>query len=68
MTRSIRVLSLLLISVAAAALLSACGTQKVRVASSSAYHTGAVLFSQRCSGCHTLSYAATQGRRPTSAP
>ena len=24
------------------------------------YH-GAVLFSQRCSGCHTLSYAATHG-------
>jgi mono/diheme cytochrome c family protein len=24
-------------------------------------HRGAVLFSQRCSGCHTLSYAATQG-------
>ena len=24
-------------------------------------HRGAVLFSQRCSGCHTLSYAATHG-------
>ena len=61
MTRSIRVLSLLLISVAAAALLGACGTEKLGVASSSPYHSGAVLFSQRCSGCHTLSYAATHG-------
>jgi hypothetical protein len=24
-------------------------------------HQGAVLFSQRCSGCHTLSYAGTRG-------
>ncbi len=61
MNRSIRVLSLLLISVAAAALLSACGTEKINVASTSSYHTGAVLFSQRCSGCHTLSYAGTHG-------
>ncbi len=40
----------------------ACGTQKISVPKSNAqlYH-GAVLFSQRCSGCHTLSYAATHG-------
>jgi mono/diheme cytochrome c family protein len=61
MTRSIRVLSLLLISVAAAALLGACGTEKIKVASSSPFHNGAVLFSQRCSGCHTLAYAGTHG-------
>jgi mono/diheme cytochrome c family protein len=43
-------------------LLSACGTQKISVPASQAdLHTGAVLFNQRCAGCHTLSYAATNG-------
>jgi hypothetical protein len=39
-----------------------CGTQKISVPKSAGdiYH-GAVLFNQRCSGCHTLSYAATHG-------
>jgi mono/diheme cytochrome c family protein len=47
---------------ALAALATACGTQKVAVPKSeSVLHQGAVLFNQRCSGCHTLSYAATQG-------
>lgn len=39
----------------------ACGTQKISVPASDPAHSGAVLFSQRCSGCHTLSYAATHG-------
>lgn len=41
---------------------AACGTEKLNVPKTNAqiYH-GAVLFSQRCSGCHTLSYAATHG-------
>jgi len=30
-----------------------------------AVHHGAVLFKQRCSGCHTLDAAAAQGSRPT---
>ncbi|MBV9604365.1 MAG: hypothetical protein JO027_04640 [Solirubrobacterales bacterium] len=47
---------------AAAALTTACGTQKISVpASDAALHQGAVLFNQRCGGCHTLSYAATHG-------
>jgi mono/diheme cytochrome c family protein len=28
-------------------------------------HHGAILFKQRCSGCHTLDAAAAQGSRPT---
>jgi mono/diheme cytochrome c family protein len=41
---------------------AACGTQNIDVPKSdSALHQGAVLFSQRCSGCHTLSYAAAHG-------
>jgi mono/diheme cytochrome c family protein len=46
----------------AAATVAACGTQRISVSrqNSEAYQ-GAVLFNQRCSGCHTLSYAATNG-------
>ena len=47
---------------ASAALSTACGTQKISVPKSEpVLHQGAVLFNQRCSGCHTLSYAATHG-------
>jgi mono/diheme cytochrome c family protein len=47
---------------AAAALTTACGTEKITVPQSdSALHEGAVLFNQRCGGCHTLSYAGTHG-------
>ena len=45
-----------------AVLTSACGTQKIDVPKSQpVLYQGAVLFNQRCSGCHTLSYAATHG-------
>jgi mono/diheme cytochrome c family protein len=40
---------------------AACGTEKINVASQNPLHAGAVLFNQRCSGCHTLSYAASRG-------
>jgi predicted lipoprotein with Yx(FWY)xxD motif/mono/diheme cytochrome c family protein len=47
---------------AVAVLASACGTEKISVPSSdAALHEGAVLFNQRCGGCHTLSYAGTRG-------
>lgn len=57
MRRPAQVLSL----VAAAAIVSACGTETISVPASSPLHEGAVLFSQRCAGCHTFSYAATHG-------
>jgi mono/diheme cytochrome c family protein len=62
MRRPLRV-SLLTMSIAAvAAVATACGTQKISVPQSEpALHEGAVLFNQRCGGCHTLSYAATHG-------
>jgi cytochrome c551 len=63
MRRSVSVVLLLTAALAA----TACGTQKISVprgrpGSSQAdlYH-GAYLFSTRCSGCHTLSYAGTHG-------
>jgi hypothetical protein len=49
-------------SIAVAALAAACGTQRISVPKSQpVLYQGAVLFSQRCSGCHSLSYAATHG-------
>jgi mono/diheme cytochrome c family protein len=50
---------------AAALSISACGTQKITVPKTDQqlYH-GAVLFSERCSGCHTLYAAATHGSAP----
>jgi mono/diheme cytochrome c family protein len=47
--------------IAAAGLVTACGSQRIRVSSSAPLHQGAELFSQRCSGCHTLADAATHG-------
>jgi mono/diheme cytochrome c family protein len=65
MSRSVRVLFLSSTSIAVAALAAACGTERISVSKSRPilYH-GAVVFSQRCSGCHTFSYAATHGSAP----
>src|SRR5438270_12587443 len=49
-------------SIALAGVIAACGTEQISVPKSAGpLHEGAVLFNQRCSGCHTLSYAATHG-------
>ncbi len=65
MSRSIRVLLLSSTSIAVAALAAACGTQQISVPKSRPIlYQGAVLFHQRCAGCHTLSYAATNGSAP----
>jgi mono/diheme cytochrome c family protein len=47
--------------VAAALGLAACGTEGISVSQSDPAYGGAVLFSQRCAGCHTLTPAGTQG-------
>jgi len=47
--------------IAMAACAAGCGTQNIKVPKSDPTYGGAVLFSQRCSGCHTLSYAGTHG-------
>jgi mono/diheme cytochrome c family protein len=46
---------------ACAASLGACGSQEIKVAKSSPYYHGAVLFRDHCSGCHTLSAVGAQG-------
>lgn len=53
--------SVLAALVAIAAAVTACGTERIPVPPSNPLHEGAVLFSQRCAGCHTFSYAATHG-------
>jgi mono/diheme cytochrome c family protein len=62
MSRPVRILVLLGAAIAAPLAGAACGTERISVPTSqSALHRGAALFNQRCSGCHTLSYAAAQG-------
>jgi mono/diheme cytochrome c family protein len=38
-----------------------CGTQGIQVSSSDPTYEGAQIFSERCSGCHTLTPAGTEG-------
>jgi mono/diheme cytochrome c family protein len=61
MSRPIKVLVVSGAAIAIAVLASACGTERISVPPSDPTHAGAVLFSQRCAGCHTLAYAGTRG-------
>jgi mono/diheme cytochrome c family protein len=38
-----------------------CGTQGIQVPDNDPTHAGAQIFSERCSGCHTLTPAGTEG-------
>ncbi len=49
------------LALAATGSLSACGSQSIDVPKDSSYYQGAKLFSQRCSGCHTLSVVGAEG-------
>ena len=51
----------LLIAVAVVATAAGCGTQGIQVPASDPTHEGAQIFSERCSGCHTLTPAGTEG-------
>jgi mono/diheme cytochrome c family protein len=48
-------------AIAAALALGACGTEGIQLSDSDPGYSGAVLFSERCSGCHTLTAAGAQG-------
>ncbi len=62
MNRPVRVTLIVSAMLAVAALISACGTERITASKSDAtVYAGAVIFSQRCAGCHTLSYAGTHG-------
>jgi mono/diheme cytochrome c family protein len=49
------------VALASVASLSACGSRSIGVARSSQYYEGAKLFSDRCSGCHTLGKVGAEG-------
>jgi mono/diheme cytochrome c family protein len=49
------------LAIAAAGSLSACGSQGISVAKNDSTYRGAQLFSERCSGCHTLDKVGAQG-------
>jgi mono/diheme cytochrome c family protein len=57
----VRPVLVLTFAIAAASVLGACGTESIEVAEDDPAHEGAVLFAERCSGCHTLKAAGTQG-------
>ena len=51
-----------LVTAAFAALaIAACGEEGIQLSEDDPNYAGAELFSQNCSGCHTLSVAGTQG-------
>ncbi|HEY4426653.1 MAG TPA: cytochrome c [Solirubrobacteraceae bacterium] len=56
-----RVAATAMVLLVCAVLLGACGSQGIKVAKTSPYHHGAVLFRDHCSGCHTLSVVGAQG-------
>jgi mono/diheme cytochrome c family protein len=53
--------SLAVLAVVAAALVAGCGEEGIQLAKSDPDYEGAKIFQQRCSGCHTLSAAGTEG-------
>ena len=56
-----KVAASLALLLACAAVVGACGSQEIKVASSSPYHEGAVLFRDHCSGCHSLAVVGAAG-------
>lgn len=49
------------VAITAALALGACGTEGLQVAEDDPNYSGAVIFAERCSGCHTLEAAGVQG-------
>ena len=58
---STRLVPVVLSGIAVAIVLGACGTEGITVPEDDPAYAGAQLFSQRCSGCHTLTPAGAQG-------
>jgi len=59
--RRMRVLATTIALLACAVLLGACGSQGIKLAKTSPYYKGAVLFSDHCAGCHTLATVGAEG-------
>ncbi len=56
-----RIAASLVLAGTAAGVLAACGSQSIQPATSDPNRAGAVLFSQHCSGCHTLAATGSEG-------
>jgi mono/diheme cytochrome c family protein len=52
---------LVALAVAGSALAASCGEQGIQLAKTDPDYQGAQIFQQRCSGCHTLAAAGTEG-------
>jgi mono/diheme cytochrome c family protein len=52
---------LVALAVAGSAFIAACGEEGIELAKSNPDYEGAKIFQQRCSGCHTLAAAGTEG-------
>jgi mono/diheme cytochrome c family protein len=61
MSRLPKSFTIIAAALAIALTVAACGEQKIQVAQSNPDHPGAVLFKQRCAGCHTFRAAGTHG-------
>jgi cytochrome c551 len=61
MARCLRIAVPVVALTVVAALLAACGTEGISSSVTPPYKPGAVLFAQRCGGCHTLGPAGTEG-------
>jgi mono/diheme cytochrome c family protein len=57
----LRTLGLSTAAIAVALALGACGTEGMEVAEDDPNYQGAVLFAERCSGCHTMKVVGAQG-------
>jgi mono/diheme cytochrome c family protein len=49
------------LAVAGSAFAASCGEEGIQLAQSNPNYEGARIFQQRCSGCHTLAAAGTEG-------
>jgi mono/diheme cytochrome c family protein len=61
MARRLRIAVPVLLVLVTAAVLAACGSEGISSSVTPPYKRGAVLFAERCGGCHTLDAAGTQG-------
>ena len=52
---------LVALAVTGSALIAGCGEEGIELAKSNPDYEGAKIFQQRCSGCHTLAAAGTEG-------
>ena len=64
MSRLVKIPTLCATALVLPALTAACGTNISVAATQKPLYRGAEIFHQRCSGCHSLSYAAAYGSAP----